>query len=435
MRFFVCSISMSLIGLVFIMITSFLSKRYSNKCLYYSWMIVVVGLLIPFRPQFDNALIKFIKPLSTLSGTVNYEAIITTGKSLIGYSVDWFKVIGVIWITGAVIFITYQLLKQRSFNHMVKRWSVEIEDVKLLKLLQDLQYEMDIFVPIKFKVCSCISTPMTTGFLSPVVLLPSLDIPTDSMLLILRHELIHFKRGDIWYKLLTLLANALHWFNPIIYLISQEISTRCEISCDEEVINGSNLNIRKSYGETIINTAKNCSTFNTALSTSFYDSNRNIKQRIYSIMDTGKKKRGTLLVTCVLLGTMCTGVVFAYDDRSIDTSMATMKSIIIQSTDILPTQYYYEMPGETQLTNDNRYSLHTDPLIYEGYEENLLIYREKETTIYEVETLEETSSSVSLNNVVNDKEPKKRESDLLNNTDSSVGLESIIYKIAPKLTL
>ena len=85
MRFLVCSISMSLIGLIFIMITSFLSKRYSNKCIYYSWMIVVVGLLIPFRPQFDNALIKFIKPLGTISGTVNYDAITTVGKNLIGY--------------------------------------------------------------------------------------------------------------------------------------------------------------------------------------------------------------------------------------------------------------------------------------------------------------------------------------------------------------
>lgn len=256
MRFLVCSISMSLIGLIFIMITSFLSKRYSNKCIYYSWMIVVVGLLIPFRPQFDNALIKFIKPLGTISGTVNYDAITTVGKNLIGYSVDWFRIIGVMWITGAVIFVTYQLLRQRSFNHMVKRWSVEIEDLRLLKLLQDIQYEMDIFVPIKFKVCSCITTPMVTGFFSPVVLLPSIDISTDSMLLILRHELIHFKRGDIWYKLLTLAANAIHWFNPVVYLISQEISTRCEISCDEEVIKGSNLNIRRSYGETIISTAK-----------------------------------------------------------------------------------------------------------------------------------------------------------------------------------
>ena len=428
MRFLVCSISMSLIGLIFIMITSFLSKRYSNKCIYYSWMIVVVGLLIPFRPQFDNALIKFIKPLGTISGTVNYDAITTVGKNLIGYSVDWFRIIGVMWITGAVIFFFYLLLRQRSFNHMVKRWSVEIEDLRLLKLLQDIQYEMDIFVPIKFKVCSCITTPMVTGFFSPVVLLPSIDISTDSMLLILRHELIHFKRGDIWYKLLTLAANAIHWFNPVVYLISQEISTRCEISCDEEVIKGSNLNIRRSYGETIISTAKSSSAFNTALSTSFYDSNRNIKQRIYSIMDTGKKKGGTLLATCILVGTLCTGVVFAYDDRAMDTSIATMKNIIIPSTYVMPAQYHNETDVKAQVVNDNRYSLHMKSLIYE----------ERESSIYQIGMSDEnksTYSSVSLNNAVDYKDSQKKKSTLLNNTDSSVGLESAIYKIAPRLTL
>ena len=46
-------------------------------------------------------------------------------------------------------------------------------------------------------------------------------------------------------------------------------------------------------------------------------------------MDTGKKKGGTLLATCILVGTLCTGVVFAYDDRAMDTSIATMKNIII----------------------------------------------------------------------------------------------------------
>ena len=145
-------------------------------------------------------------------------------------------------------------------------------------------------------------------------------------------------------------------------------------------------------------------------------------------MDTGKKKGGTFLAACILVGTLCTGVVFAYDDKAIDTSIATMKNIIIPSTYVMPVQYHNETDVKAQVVNDNRYSLHMKSLIYE----------ERESSIYQIGMSDEnksTYSSVSLNNAVDYKDSQKKKSTLLNNTDSSVGLESAIYKIAPRLTL
>jgi len=49
----------------------------------------------------------------------------------------------------------------------------------------------------------------------------------------------------------------------------------------------------------------------TALSTNFYGGKKGMKNRIYSIMDSSKKKAGIAIVCCMLLLTMGTGMAFA----------------------------------------------------------------------------------------------------------------------------
>ena len=57
-----CSFTMSALALCFIAVTPLLAKRYTAKSYYYAWLIIVIGLIIPFRPQFDHALVKVDVP-------------------------------------------------------------------------------------------------------------------------------------------------------------------------------------------------------------------------------------------------------------------------------------------------------------------------------------------------------------------------------------
>lgn len=77
---------------------------------------------------------------------------------------------------------------------------------------------------------------MLVGFFHPAILLPPVKFAGDELSLILKHELIHFKRHDLWYKALILEATALHWFNPVVYLMAKAAAVQCEISCDALVL-------------------------------------------------------------------------------------------------------------------------------------------------------------------------------------------------------
>ena len=98
-----------------------------------------------------------------------------------------------------------------------------------------------------------------------------------------------------------MLSTAIHWFNPVVYLMSRSISLQCELSCDLEVVKNFQEDKRQQYCETIIGVIRQQSRFKTALSTHFYGGKKNMKNRILSIMDTRKKKSGIALVFGVLV--------------------------------------------------------------------------------------------------------------------------------------
>lgn len=52
--------------------------------------------------------------------------------------------------------------------------------------------------------------------------------------LILRHELAHYQRGDLWLGLLFHSLASLHWFNPFAWLAVRRLAESAEWSCDAE---------------------------------------------------------------------------------------------------------------------------------------------------------------------------------------------------------
>lgn len=303
------SISMSILVLIYLTMIPLFSKRYIPKWRYYAWLIIVIGFIIPFRPNFEIPLlepntiispssIQQIIPMNTSENAAQTEMISPV-------SGNWW--IG-IWIVGSIGFIAYYIIRHSRFLRIVKRWGEEITESTILEVLNSLQKELKISNQIKLLYCSCITTPMMIGFINPIILLPSKNIPADELSFILKHELIHFKRKDLWYKGLVFLATAIHWFNPIVYLMAKEIAAECEISCDAEVVKGTDIDKRQQYSQAIISVIKNGSRVQTSFSTNFYGGKKRIKNRILSIMDMKKKRTGILIFCLVIIGVMITGV-------------------------------------------------------------------------------------------------------------------------------
>src|SRR5262249_27012514 len=79
----------------------------------------------------------------------------------------------------------------------------------------------------------------TWGVLRPCVLLPE-DASTwseDRLRVVLTHELAHIQRLDWPVQMISELARAFYWFNPLFWFLCRWLRAESEHACDDVVLN------------------------------------------------------------------------------------------------------------------------------------------------------------------------------------------------------
>ena len=70
-------------------------------------------------------------------------------------------------------------------------------------------------------------------------------------LAILRHELAHFRRGDLWKSAVARLMALVHWFNPLAWWVVKNLDECAEWLCDDEAA-GTNGHTAAEYAEVLL---------------------------------------------------------------------------------------------------------------------------------------------------------------------------------------
>jgi beta-lactamase regulating signal transducer with metallopeptidase domain/uncharacterized membrane protein YkoI len=335
---------MALIILSVLALGAMMPNYFSPKMRYTAWIIILIGLVIPFRPMLGNGLITLQFPNTPTAQSQNRtnginSALIeppTIGEieqatpaygsalqndSILGQTISIAHVL--VMVLGVVAFaiFAYHIWRYISFNKIIKRWSINIKDERILSVLQAVQLDKGIaHKTIGLKKCDFISTSMIVGFLRPTILLPDKNFDTDELELIFRHELIHYKRGDLYVKLLSVIAISINWFNPSVYLMSASMQADCEASCDEAVITDVGGESKQFYAETIMDMIGSKKSNVTMLSTCFYGSKKGIRKRMEAIMNApsrGKKIAFSVLASLVMLIAL-SGSLFAFSGQAPD---------------------------------------------------------------------------------------------------------------------
>lgn len=203
-----------------------------------------------------------------------------------------------LYLTGVILFLIYQIIGHLLFFRKVRRWAHPVSDSDLMEQYSALTASF--YHPPQLLILPGVSSPMLAGLLRPVLLLPLEIESSRSVQWALRHELIHWKRHDLLWKALALAANALHWFNPLVWLLRQRLDRDLEQSCDEAVVQGAEESDRRSYGAVILSAASGGPS--PAVTTSLRGEAKALHRRLQRIMDCPQKRgRGWSL----LCGMMC----------------------------------------------------------------------------------------------------------------------------------
>ena len=146
-----------------------------------------------------------------------------------------------------------------------------------------------------------VQTPMLLGLARPLIILPQTRFSPESARNVLRHELTHYRRGDLYVKWFFVLSASLHWFNPLMPLFRRELDRVCELSCDENVLARMESSERRSYGETLLDLAANRTLPAGVVATTFATEKHALKERLEQIMKFNYKPRAIIALTVAAL--------------------------------------------------------------------------------------------------------------------------------------
>ncbi len=339
------SVSGGLLILALLLGKQFWKDKISRQWQYYIWMVVVLRLLLPFGPEVslmgkayqtvDQAITQAapLPPqqqllrnvpggnLAPAIGTEHHNETVssptddvTTAHPLQDIGVLLINHIWLVWLVAALGLLIRKITIYQGFMRYIRAGLTPVSDIERLDGLSVVAEQSGIKKPIELCVNPLVSSPLLIGFFRPCIVLPSADIPEKDFRYIILHELTHYKRRDMFYKWLVQVTVCLHWFNPLVYLMSREVTKACEFSCDEAVLAKMGCDHAQDYGKTLLDAMAAVGRYRENPGAVTLSENKQLlKERINAIMDFKKKSTAIRLLTgaltlCLMLGAVFVGV-------------------------------------------------------------------------------------------------------------------------------
>ena len=153
-------------------------------------------------------------------------------------AMNWKNILVGVWLVGAAICLVWQGCRVLILNWRLKRKELP-PSAEIDALVGKLSTQLGLRRKVLAMITSASIGPAVIGLFHPRILLPSAIVnhgSIEELEPLIAHELIHIRRGDLWWAVLQTLAGSLFWFHPLVRLAVAAISHESERSCDEETV-------------------------------------------------------------------------------------------------------------------------------------------------------------------------------------------------------
>lgn len=332
MNIFEISLSGSVVIVLILAVRTIGRNRIPKRISCLLWVIAALRLLIPFTLPYELgiwngfATLRYNLVQRGTTGIVESEApaqaqgitqVLSTGldlmddfpKNPLSSSVEAFSplhIMQMVWLIGLLAVATVYLI---GYFRCRSDFREAIRIDNSATYFVDWKENHRLKRPIAIKMSDRILSPLTYGVFHPVILLPKRPCWQNEteMNYIMEHEFTHIKYRDVLFKQVMWLVVAVHWFNPLIWVMFFFVTRDMELACDERVIRILGREHRRDYAMTLLQCEEKKTLLNAAY-TGF--SKQTLKERIGAIM---KIKRlsliGVILSAVLILATVFVGSV------------------------------------------------------------------------------------------------------------------------------
>lgn len=372
-------LTVSLAALVPLILRRLMKKRYPARMVCVVWAILALRLLIPVQLTLPQAPVQ-VMPRTSYVVQSDQTAFRQAGLPVVQNPTRWVTgtqaqtlsaadtgtvktvditdILLTLWLAGVIACVLWQGIGYYRLIRSLKGTSCSVERADLHTILQEQCADLVIDREIPLRVSSAADCPMLAGFIHPTLYLPDERISRTDAAFIFRHELTHYKHGDLWLKLLLLAARCLHWFNPLVHLIARFAQEDIEAACDDAVVRGHDGAYRRAYGETILRSAIAQVQKRKALVSCFGDDKKTLMRRFEGLFDKSVKKRGVALVVMIalLVGSLSCTIAVGDNDKGL-TKELRIQLAQKQANEAENLGYTVKLDGkDTYLITDREFS-------------------------------------------------------------------------------
>lgn len=302
------TLSGSILFLFVYLLERFLKKWISMREMYTAmklgllyFCVPVIWIFVAFLKWTNNktevkngAEIKYFLPVDDFANIVHQNLIEDEFKILYFVFFCWILV-------STIILIVSNIFKEYNLNMLLKHCYL-ISGKAKDEMINEIADEYNIKKELCLYKSSDISTPVLIGVFHPKIIIPNIKLSHEELKIILKHELMHYKKKDIIFRLLMEIVKGINWFNPLILNYTRMFYGYGELACDESVSKTLSDSEKRVYAYLLIRLAS-CEKNSFHVAT-FSNNNENfIKRRIYIIMKKNELKKVVFryaLVLCVV---------------------------------------------------------------------------------------------------------------------------------------
>jgi len=238
------------------------------------WLVVLVRLLAPALPESRFSLFNAPRwlrpaeqppgvsvtfpddpgPFEALGPLADIPAPAMPAAAGAAPPLSLFRAAAVVWLLGAALLLGRLAVGSLWLRRRLQK-SALAPDAGLLMALQEARAACPTRWNPRLVQTASIDAPGLFGCFRPRLLLPpgiSARLSRGELRHVFLHELAHLRRGDLWTNLAMAVAGALHWFNPLVWMLLRQMRLERELACDAMALRAGRPEDRRSYGETIL---------------------------------------------------------------------------------------------------------------------------------------------------------------------------------------
>jgi beta-lactamase regulating signal transducer with metallopeptidase domain len=139
------------------------------------------------------------------------------------------------WLIGVVLF-SIRLIGGWRFTSRLRNYGVRPAPEEWQHKLEGLIMRMGVSRPVQLLVSSLVEVPTVIGWLRPLILVPVgalTGLPSVHVEALLIHELAHIRRLDYLMNMVQSITEAVLFYHPAVWWISDQIRSERELCCDD----------------------------------------------------------------------------------------------------------------------------------------------------------------------------------------------------------